>query len=731
MEPLELWGGHECTLNRVHNQYRDQTVLSGHQDRLNDIDLFADLGIRAIRYPLFWEKGDSETPLDWSFNDQRFERLRQRGVRIIAGLVHHGAGPRHATLLTERFAPGLASFATAAARRYPWIEAWTPINEPLTTARFSALYGHWYPHERDERLFWIALLNQVDGVRMAMRAIRSVNSDAKLIQTEDLGRTYSTLATSQQAAFDNVRRWMTWDLLFGRVTTDHPMWLHLARMELADRLKAIADDPCPPDVVGINHYVTSDRFLDDRVDLYPAHVVGGNHSMRYADVEAVRVVQPAPPGLQVAMEDAWQRYGTPIALTEVHNACTREEQLRWLHEAWSTTELMRNRGAEIRAVTAWSLLGAFDWNSLLTRTEDYYEPGAFDVRSSLPRRTAMARLIASIARGEEAPKGWRGEGWWRRDIRLTYAPAHPCQNVPLRHGGQARNSAPEPPLLIVGATGTLGRMLAQVCLWRGIHYVLTSRRDFELDDPLAISRALDLYRPWAVVNAAGHVRVDDAEAEEQVCERANATGIVNLAGACAAREIPLVGFSSDLVFDGAKQTPYVEGDAPSPLNAYGRSKYKAEQALAESGSSYLLVRTAAFFSPHDPHNFAAAVVRELSAGKPIRATGCVVSPTYVPDLANAVLDLLFDGETGVWHLANQAERSWAEFARDIARATGLPENLVRQCSASELGWKATRPEYAALSSERALLLPPLDNAIERFASMARTAIVAPPAAVSN
>jgi dTDP-4-dehydrorhamnose reductase len=723
MEPLELWGGHECTLNRVHDEYRDQTLLSGHQDRLTDIDLFADLGIRALRYPLLWEKCDSETPIDWSWSDQRLGRLRQRGVRPIAGLVHHGAGPRHATLLTDKFAPGLASFAASAARRYPWIESWTPVNEPLTTARFSALYGHWHPHACDERLFWVALLNQIDGVRMAMRVIRHINSDAKLVQTEDLGRTYSTLAMSQQAAFDNIRRWMTWDLLFGRVTKHHPMWLRLVQMGLGDRLTAIADDPCPPDIIGINHYITSDRFLDDRIGLYPAHLRGGNQSMRYADVEAVRVVQPAPPGLQTAMEDAWHRYEAPIALTEVHNGCTREEQLRWLNEAWSTAELLRKKGTEIRAVTAWSLLGAFDWNSLLTRTEGHYEPGAFDVRSRLPRRTAMAGLIASIARGVEAPKGWRGDGWWRRDIRLTYAPVHPCQNVRLRHR-EERRSTSEPPLLIVGATGTLGRMLAQVCKWRGIHYVLASRRDFDLGDPFGITHALDVHRPWAVINAAGHVRVDDAEAEEQACEHANATGIANLAEACAAREIPLVGFSSDLVFDGTKQMPYVERDTPSPLNVYGRSKYKAEQALEESGGSYLLIRTAAFFSPHDPHNFAATVVRELSAGRHIGATGCVVSPTYVPDLANAVLDLLFDGETGVWHLANQDARSWVEFGRDIARASGLPENLVQQCSPCELGWKATRPKYAALSSERALLLPTLDNAIERFANIARKTIVA-------
>jgi len=725
MTPLELWGGHECTLNRVGGAYRDQSVLSGHHQRLDDIDRLADLGVRSLRYPLLWEKSASVAGFDWSWADLRFDRLRQRGVHPIAGLVHHGAGPRHATLLTDRFAPGLAAFAGEAARRYPWIEAWTPVNEPLTTAKFSALYGHWHPHKRDERLFWTALLNQIDGVRLSMRAIRLVNPDAKLVQTEDMGRTYSTLATSHQAAFDNVRRWMTWDLLFGRVTTDHPLWLRLARMGFAARLSAIADDPCEPDIVGINHYLTSDRFLDERVELYPSHAHGGNRFMRYADVEAIRVVQPAPPSLQNALEEVWQRYEAPIALTEVHNGSTREEQLRWFDEAWSTAETMRGRGVDIRAVTAWSLLGALDWNSLLTRDESHYEPGAFDVRSLSPRRTALADLIASIGCGTPAPIGWRGEGWWRRDIRLNYAPVHPCQDVPLAREGTAPSQT-EPPLLIVGATGTLGRALARACAWRGIRHVLVSRRDFALSDEAAIGSCLDARSPWAVINAAGYVRVDEAENDEQVCHEANTIGVANLAKACADRGIHFVTFSSDLVFDGQKRTPYVESDIAGPLNAYGRSKQKAEDLLLSGDGKNLVIRTAAFFSPHDPHNFAAAVVRELSAGNTIDASDDVVSPTYVPDLANAVLDLLLDGETGIWHLTNRdAGRTWAQFGRDIARVTGLPEQLVIERSASEMPWTAQRPHFAALTSERGLVMPTLDAAIECFAETLGRTLVTP------
>ena len=206
--------------------------------------------------------------------DDRLTRLRHFGIRPIVGLVHHGSGPPHTHLLDDGFAPGLGRYAGLVAERYPWVSDWTPVNEPLTTARFSALYGHWYPHQRDERSFWLALLNQVDGTRAAMRAIRRINPAARLIQTDDLGRTYATTRLAEQAAFDNLRRWAGWDLLFGRVTRHHPLWERLDRFDLGDRLAAIADDPCPPDVVGVNHYLTSDRFLDHRLERYPPHTHG-------------------------------------------------------------------------------------------------------------------------------------------------------------------------------------------------------------------------------------------------------------------------------------------------------------------------------------------------------------------------------------------------------------------------------------------------------------------------
>ena len=152
---MELWGGIECTINRVGTKQYDQLERCGHYRRGDDLERIASLGIRTLRYPLLWEKAASTRPgvYDWSFADERLPRLRELGITPIAGLVHHGSGPMYTHLLDDSFATGLADYAAQLARRFPWVEWYTPVNEPLTTARFSGLYGVWHPHERSSRAF--------------------------------------------------------------------------------------------------------------------------------------------------------------------------------------------------------------------------------------------------------------------------------------------------------------------------------------------------------------------------------------------------------------------------------------------------------------------------------------------------------------------------------------------------------------------------------------------------
>jgi dTDP-4-dehydrorhamnose reductase len=729
MSRLELWGGHECTVNRVQECYRDQSVLSGHQDRIEDLTLFASLGIKALRYPVIWERVAPNAPdeRDWTWTDERLPEIRRLGMRPIAGLLHHGSGPAYTSLVSDNFVALFADYAEAAAQRYPWVEDWTPVNEPLTTARFSALYGHWYPHACDERLCWISLLNQVEAVRQAMARIRKVNPDARLIQTEDLGQTYCTPPLAEQAAFENHRRWLTWDLLTGRVNRDHPFWPRLHRFGLGDRLKAIAGAPCPPDVIGINHYLSSERFLDHRPELYPPEQRGGNGRVAYADVEAVRVMNPPPAGLAGLMEQTWARYGLPLAITESHNGCTREEQMRWTLEAWRAAERLIARGAEVKAVAAWALLGSYDWNRLVTVDAGHYEAGAFDLRGGKPRPNAMTRMLADLAAGREPHAVARGQGWWRRDERLKFQPVSLVANPPPPERHFDPEPAPAAPILITGATGTLGQALARACRLRGLPYVLTDRRQMPLDDPDAIGAVMALHKPWAVINAAGWVRVDDAELDPDGCRQANTIGAVNLARAALEAGAHYTSFSSDLVFGGQLDRPYVESDFTRPLNVYGLTKEAAEKQVLALAGEALMVRTAAFFSADDPYNFAAEVGRQLSAGRPLRAAAdLVMTPTYVPDLCHAVLDLIIDGEAGLWHLSNGEALTWADFGQALAETLGLDRRLIRPAPAAEFGWRARRPQKAPLATERGRRLPGLGQAMERYALTMRDTLAAPP-----
>jgi dTDP-4-dehydrorhamnose reductase len=249
----EMWGGVECTLNRVGNIYFDQLEKNGHYHREKDLELFADLGIKKIRYPVLWEKIAPKNleKADWKWADQQLEKFKKLNITPIVGFVHHGSGPIHTSLVSNCFVEKLASFARAFAERYPWIEYYTPINEPLTTARFSTLYGHWYPHTKDEKTFVEALFIETKGTIESMRAIREVNPDAKLVQTEDLGKVYSTPTMAYQAKFENDRRWLSLDLLTGRLTPQRRLWYYFTYLGITEEeMSWFMENSCPPDIPG-------------------------------------------------------------------------------------------------------------------------------------------------------------------------------------------------------------------------------------------------------------------------------------------------------------------------------------------------------------------------------------------------------------------------------------------------------------------------------------------------
>jgi dTDP-4-dehydrorhamnose reductase len=709
---IEIWGGIECTYNRVSNSYFDQLQYSGHYEREEDIDLFGSLGISRMRYPILWEKLQPEPDgeINWCCVESKLLRLKELNISPIAGLVHHGSGPRYSNILDDSFPEDLAAYAGKVAEKFPWIEFYTPINEPMTTARFCGLYGIWHPHKKDDKSFVKILINECKATIMAMEAIRKVNPDAKLIQTEDLGKTYSTPMLKYQADFENQRRWLSFDLICGKVTPVHPMWQYLIYAGAnKDDLFYFIRYACVPHIIGFNHYLTSERYIDENIENYPEHTHGANFQHQYADVEVVRTDHKGVLGIKGLLQEAWDYFKLPMALTEVHLHCTREEQLRWFNGVWTSVNELKNNGVAIEAITAWAMLGSFGWNKLLTSENGHYESGLFDVRSGVPRPTILTNIVRSFAKGESFHHPvLNNKGWWNSDKRIQYPPNSKPYSL-----GQLRSDTS--PVLITGKTGTLGYAFHRACIMRGISHQLLDRTELNIENLEQIESVIRTKKPWAIINTAGFVRVDDAEEEAEICFRTNSAGPENLATVCRKYDVKLLTFSSDLVFNGKKLQPYVESDSVSPLNIYGMSKARAEHSVLNIDPTALIIRTSAFFGPWDQYNFVAHVINSLQNNLPVNAVDDVfISPTYVPDLVNSSLDLFLDNESGVWNLANDAEITWAEFAKEIAMRGSYNPKLVNRVSLNDMAFRAPRPIYSVLKSERGSLLSPLDDALDRY-----------------
>ena len=697
----EVWGGIECTINRVGEKYRDQLVSSGHYTRDDDIGAFAELGIRALRYPVLWEKHqpDPDSDPDFSWVETRLNEIRSYNIEPIAGLLHHGSGPAFTSLDDPMFPEKLARYSGEVAAKFPWIKYYTPVNEPLTTARFSGLYGFWYPHHASEKTFFRMLLNELKGTVLAMQAIRAVNPEAQLVQTEDLSYVHSTPKLAYQASFENKRRWLTMDLLCGLVDRQHYFWNYIVNVGIEEaELEFFLENKCPPSIIGYNYYVTSERYLDEHLDEYPVAAHGGNGRHRYADFEAVRKGKSF--GLKTLLQQAWDRYSLPLAVTECHLSCTREEQLRWFNENWKACCDLRQEGVDVRAITAWSLLGAYDWNSLLTQENRYYEPGVFDVSNNHRRPTALVKMVQSLANtGSYNSQLLGAKGWWHNQSK---------QDV-------IQLPASMTPVMIIGKTGTLGTAFQRICELRSLRYVSLTRQDVNILDEESIRQAVERYKPWAIVNATGFVRVDEAEQNQDECFNVNAVAPSIMAKVARDYALSFVSFSSDLVFNGDKNSPYTEEDRTLPLNIYGESKARGESMILEANDSSLVVRTSAFFGPWDKYNFVYAVLNAVKTGQTMEIPDDVlISPTYVPDLCHAAMDLLIDQEKGIWHISNSGTTSWAEFGGIIAAKAGYSTDPLIAKPSTEMCWKARRPLYSVLESGKGIKLPGLEDALHRY-----------------
>ena len=416
----------------------------------------------------------------------------------------------------------------------------------------------------------------------------------------------------------------------------------------------------------------------------------------------MRVPGNAHAGFGAILDEVRARYAAPLALTEVQLSCTREEQMRWLLEAWTQSNDRRQKGMDVIAVTPWALFGSVDWGNLVTRCEGKYEVGAFDIRSKRPRRTALARMIQSLAKHahHEHPV-LRGAGWWNRATNTIES--------------ESRSGCQAPPILLLGGAGVLGREILRQCERRELHVVSCPRAVVDIADHEAIKRAIETHMPWAVINAAGFSRVERAERDVAQCVAANQRGAANVASACARRGLPLLTYSTHMVFGGERHGAYRENDETTPVNTYGRSKVAAERLVQYVHPRALVVRSGPFLGATDGSDFVERVLRHLADGRRLPVSGDMMfSPTYLPDLAAVSLDLLIDDESGIWHLCNGADATWSTIASQCAERAGMDIDLICPLEQADWGRRSRLPMNTVMESNHGTLLPGLDSVLDRM-----------------
>ena len=413
MREFEIWASPEPTIARVDaHRFVDQLALTGHDRRASDVALLGSLGVDASRVPVLWERAAPDDPatidLEWAKN--RVAAVATCGIAPIVTLLHHGSGPRYTCLLDPAFPALFAAYAEAAAEAMPWVRRWTPINEPLTTARFATLYGVWHPNLRDDRAFGRAMVHQTLAQQAAMARIRAVRAGAEFVFTEDLQDfTAGDDATRAYAAFLRERMYLSIELVAGRVDRDHPLASYLVDRcgVSAAELEAMRAGATPPDLVAFNHYPHSERFLFTAAD----GSVG--------DVPAVYVRGEEPPRAAPLLWPAAQRLGLPLAIGEVHVHGTAIERVRWLAQHVDDVCALREAGVDLRAIGVWAAFGMTDWHSLLRDDAGVNEDGIFTFAGAtgLPERTALADAVCDLVRTGRVPMP-ETRGWWERDDRF-------------------------------------------------------------------------------------------------------------------------------------------------------------------------------------------------------------------------------------------------------------------------------------------------------------------------
>jgi dTDP-4-dehydrorhamnose reductase len=259
---------------------------------------------------------------------------------------------------------------------------------------------------------------------------------------------------------------------------------------------------------------------------------------------------------------------------------------------------------------------------------------------------------------------------------------------------------------VIGAPGQVGSEIVLAARAAGLETIPLTHADCDVTDRASLDAAFrDLGDGDFVANTAAFHRTDACEDDPERAMAVNALGAFNAAAAANERGAGIVFVSSDFVFDGSKDSAYVESDSPRPINAYGVSKFAGEMLAAHANPSHYVVRISSVFGVAGASgkggNFVETIISKARSGAPIEVVDDIVmAPTYAADAAQLLVALVSSrAPFGLYHLANAGECSWLELAAAILADSGS-EARPRPISSADVVGKARRPRRSTLASEK-------------------------------
>ncbi|WP_227551522.1 dTDP-4-dehydrorhamnose reductase [Metabacillus sediminilitoris] len=254
-------------------------------------------------------------------------------------------------------------------------------------------------------------------------------------------------------------------------------------------------------------------------------------------------------------------------------------------------------------------------------------------------------------------------------------------------------------ILITGAHGQLGKELGRkLSLFHSV--VSLGKKELDITKQEEVAKIISHVNPQIIIHAAAFTAVDQCETDRKKAFEVNGLGAGYIAQAANKVNARMFYISSDYVFDGNKQTPYIEGDEPNPQSTYGMSKWLGEKFVLNLYNG-TVIRTSWLYG-HDGKNFVKTMLELAKKKKEIKVVNDQIgSPTYVNDLTESIIQLL-DKKNGIYHVSNSGSCTWYEFARTIFEEAGFNPKLVLPTTTKEYGALATRPRYSVLENSALL-----------------------------